>query len=201
MGHCGAAVAEGGPDCVLPRPGAVDGAHGFVLTSKPRPSVAARCQASVCSGICCSKSTAVAGLQLQCGTCYSADASVRGCCNRQGCCAAAVFTSHWHSIHSLVPVHSWSLAVRHPALRRRAPLPLRAAQPLSDIALVAILFCMQCGILPYAGVDICLFELLNDGLLQRYDGEPPHIAICHTACLPASAVRRLAQCWGRYLVL
>lgn len=44
---------------------------------------------------------------------------------------------------------------------------------------------MQCGILPYAGVDICLFELLKDGLLQRYDGEPPHIAICHTNCLPA----------------
>jgi hypothetical protein len=25
----------------------------------------------------------------------------------------------------------------------------------------------QCGILPYAGVDICLFELLKDRLLER----------------------------------
>lgn len=26
---------------------------------------------------------------------------------------------------------------------------------------------MQCGILPYAGVDICLFELLKDRMLER----------------------------------
>jgi solute carrier family 25 phosphate transporter 23/24/25/41 len=31
--------------------------------------------------------------------------------------------------------------------------------------------------LPYAGVDICLFELLKDRLLDRYDGDPPHAAI------------------------
>lgn len=35
----------------------------------------------------------------------------------------------------------------------------------------------MCGILPYAGVDICLFELLKDRLLDRYDGDPPHAAI------------------------
>lgn len=37
--------------------------------------------------------------------------------------------------------------------------------------------CLQCGILPYAGVDICLFELLKDKLLEKYDGDPPHAAI------------------------
>lgn len=36
---------------------------------------------------------------------------------------------------------------------------------------------LQCGILPYAGVDICLFELLKDRLLEKYDGDPPHAAI------------------------
>jgi hypothetical protein len=36
---------------------------------------------------------------------------------------------------------------------------------------------MQCGILPYAGVDICLFELLKDKLPEKYDGDPPHAAI------------------------
>lgn len=36
---------------------------------------------------------------------------------------------------------------------------------------------LQCGILPYAGVDICLFELLKDKLLEQYDGDPPHAAI------------------------
>lgn len=36
---------------------------------------------------------------------------------------------------------------------------------------------LQCGILPYAGVDICLFELLKDRLLEKYDGDPPHTAI------------------------
>eukprot|EP00877_Chromochloris_zofingiensis_P001924 jgi/Chrzof1/11732/Cz06g07120.t1 len=33
------------------------------------------------------------------------------------------------------------------------------------------------GILPYAGTDIALFEMFKDELLQRYDGNPPHIAI------------------------
>jgi solute carrier family 25 phosphate transporter 23/24/25/41 len=41
----------------------------------------------------------------------------------------------------------------------------------------AVLCAVQCGILPYAGVDICLFELLKDRLLDRYDGDPPHAAI------------------------
>lgn len=36
---------------------------------------------------------------------------------------------------------------------------------------------LQIGILPYAGTDIALFEMFKDELLQRYDGNPPHIAI------------------------
>lgn len=51
---------------------------------------------------------------------------------------------------------------------------------------------LQCGILPYAGVDICLFELLKDGLLQRYDGEPPHIAIVGTG-MASSSVAQLVS--------
>lgn len=35
----------------------------------------------------------------------------------------------------------------------------------------------QCGILPYAGCDIALFEILNERLHARYDGRPPHLAI------------------------
>jgi hypothetical protein len=35
----------------------------------------------------------------------------------------------------------------------------------------------QCGILPYAGTDIALFEILNEHLHDRYGGEPPHLAI------------------------
>ncbi|WIA17421.1 hypothetical protein OEZ85_014273 [Tetradesmus obliquus] len=50
----------------------------------------------------------------------------------------------------------------------------------------------MCGILPYAGVDICLFELLKDGLLQRYDGEPPHIAIVGTG-MASSSVAQLVS--------
>jgi solute carrier family 25 phosphate transporter 23/24/25/41 len=44
----------------------------------------------------------------------------------------------------------------------------------------------QCGILPYAGVDICLFELFKDMLLERYDGEPPHVAIVGTGMASSS---------------
>ena len=33
------------------------------------------------------------------------------------------------------------------------------------------------GILPYAGVDIALFEMIKEELLDRYDGYPPHLAI------------------------
>lgn len=29
------------------------------------------------------------------------------------------------------------------------------------------------GILPYAGVDIAVFEILKEKLLDRYDGHPP----------------------------
>eukprot|EP00775_Hariotina_reticulata_P004039 gene4039-4286_t len=43
-----------------------------------------------------------------------------------------------------------------------------------------------CGILPYAGVDICLFELFKDMLLERYDGEPPHVAILGAGMLSSS---------------
>ncbi|KAI8465084.1 MAG: mitochondrial substrate carrier [Monoraphidium minutum] len=35
----------------------------------------------------------------------------------------------------------------------------------------------MCGILPYAGTDIALFEMLNEHLHDTYDGEPPHLAI------------------------
>lgn len=49
--------------------------------------------------------------------------------------------------------------------------------------------CLQCGILPYAGVDICLFEVLKDGLLERYDGEPPHVAIVGTGMLSSSVAQ------------
>ncbi|KAF8065954.1 Slc25a24 [Scenedesmus sp. PABB004] len=44
----------------------------------------------------------------------------------------------------------------------------------------------MCGILPYAGVDICLFELLKDRLLEAYDGEPPHIGIVATGMASSS---------------
>lgn len=50
-----------------------------------------------------------------------------------------------------------------------------ALTPLS--VCIPVLFVLQCGILPYAGVDICLFELLKDKLLEKYDGDPPHAAI------------------------
>jgi hypothetical protein len=30
-----------------------------------------------------------------------------------------------------------------------------------------LLLLLQCGILPYAGVDICLFELIKDRLLEK----------------------------------
>ena len=34
------------------------------------------------------------------------------------------------------------------------------------------------GILPYAGVDIALFEMIKEELLDRYpDGNPPHLAM------------------------
>lgn len=35
----------------------------------------------------------------------------------------------------------------------------------------------MCGILPYAGTDIALFEILNERLHDKYDGDPPHLAI------------------------
>lgn len=45
---------------------------------------------------------------------------------------------------------------------------------------------LQCGILPYAGVDICLFELFKDDLLARYDGDPPHVSILCAGMLSSS---------------
>ena len=30
---------------------------------------------------------------------------------------------------------------------------------------------------PYAGVDIALFEIIKEELLDRYDGHPPHLSI------------------------
>jgi solute carrier family 25 phosphate transporter 23/24/25/41 len=32
---------------------------------------------------------------------------------------------------------------------------------------------LQIGILPYAGVDIAIFEILKDEVLEAYDGNPP----------------------------
>jgi Mitochondrial carrier protein len=49
--------------------------------------------------------------------------------------------------------------------------------------------CLQCGILPYAGVDICLFEVLKNRLLERYDGEPPHLAIVVTGMASSSVAQ------------
>ena len=33
------------------------------------------------------------------------------------------------------------------------------------------------GILPYAGVDIAVFEILKEQLLDEYNGHPPHLSI------------------------
>ncbi|GLI64006.1 hypothetical protein VaNZ11_007160 [Volvox africanus] len=42
------------------------------------------------------------------------------------------------------------------------------------------------GILPFAGVDIALFEVFKDHLYERYDGPPPHIAIVAAGMLSSS---------------
>lgn len=42
------------------------------------------------------------------------------------------------------------------------------------------------GILPYAGVDIALFEILKESLLDRYEGNPPSLAILGTGMLSSS---------------
>eukprot|EP00955_Chlamydomonas_euryale_P048137 353880-Chlamydomonas_euryale.AAC.17 len=42
------------------------------------------------------------------------------------------------------------------------------------------------GILPYAGVDICVFEVLKEHLLDTYDGNPPHVAILATGMFSSS---------------
>lgn len=49
------------------------------------------------------------------------------------------------------------------------------------------------GILPYAGVDIALFEILKEMLLDKYEGNPPHLYIL-TAGMISSSV---AQVGGR----
>lgn len=43
-----------------------------------------------------------------------------------------------------------------------------------------------CGILPYAGVDIALFEIFKDNLLEQYDGEPSHWSIISAGMLSSS---------------
>lgn len=56
---------------------------------------------------------------------------------------------------------------------------------------------MQCGILPYAGTDIMLFELLKEQLLLRYDGDPPYHAILGAGMASSS----IAQCVSYPLAL
>lgn len=61
------------------------------------------------------------------------------------------------------------------------PLYLARARPPAHSALCPApsraLPTPQCGILPYAGCDIALFEVLNERLHARYAGDPPHLAI------------------------
>ena len=45
---------------------------------------------------------------------------------------------------------------------------------------------LQCGILPYAGVDIALFEIFKDNLLEQYDGEPSHWSIISAGMMSSS---------------
>ncbi|KXZ47058.1 hypothetical protein GPECTOR_38g295 [Gonium pectorale] len=42
------------------------------------------------------------------------------------------------------------------------------------------------GILPFAGVDIALFEVFKDKLYERYDGRPPHMGIVVAGMLSSS---------------
>jgi solute carrier family 25 phosphate transporter 23/24/25/41 len=45
------------------------------------------------------------------------------------------------------------------------------------------------GILPYAGVDICVFEMLKEHLLEVYDDQPPHMYILGTGMLSSSVAQ------------
>lgn len=42
------------------------------------------------------------------------------------------------------------------------------------------------GILPYAGVDIAIFEILKERLLDEYDGAPPHLSILMTGMISST---------------
>jgi hypothetical protein len=67
------------------------------------------------------------------------------------------------------PVASRSSPGRGPRSLRPHPCPL-ARLPFAPPR-------AQCGILPYAGCDIALFEILNEHLHDSYAGRPPHLAI------------------------
>ncbi len=45
------------------------------------------------------------------------------------------------------------------------------------------------GILPYAGVDIAVFEMLKEELMEMYDGNPPHLAILSTGMFSSSVAQ------------
>ncbi|GLC34516.1 hypothetical protein PLESTB_001252700 [Pleodorina starrii] len=45
------------------------------------------------------------------------------------------------------------------------------------------------GILPFAGVDIALFEVFKDQLYERYDGPPPHMGIVVAGMLSSSVAQ------------
>ncbi|PNH08158.1 Calcium-binding mitochondrial carrier protein SCaMC-2-A, partial [Tetrabaena socialis] len=42
------------------------------------------------------------------------------------------------------------------------------------------------GILPFAGMDIALFEVFKDGMYERYDGRPPNMGIVVAGMLSSS---------------
>jgi len=45
------------------------------------------------------------------------------------------------------------------------------------------------GILPYAGVDIAMFEMCKERLLDMYDGNPPHLAILGAGMVSSSVAQ------------
>lgn len=45
---------------------------------------------------------------------------------------------------------------------------------------------MQCGIVPYAGVDIAAFEIFMENLTEHYDGQPPAPLILGAGMLSSS---------------
>lgn len=45
---------------------------------------------------------------------------------------------------------------------------------------------LQLGILPYAGVDIAVFEMIKEKLLDKYDSQPPPILILGAGMVSSS---------------